>query len=177
LYFDGDAYPDLPKSSAIVEINALLRELILRITEWTDDSPLTRAQHRLIATLLDELACASIAPLYLPMPRSKKLLSVAQGLIDDPSSSLTLAEWGKLFGASERTLARGFLEECGLTFSQWRTQYRLLVARTRLAEGDSVTSVAHAIGYASDSAFIAMYRKLYGESPGRSVRVKIRNHT
>ncbi|WP_373848587.1 helix-turn-helix domain-containing protein, partial [Achromobacter insuavis] len=34
----------------------------------------------------------------------------------------------------------------------------------------SVTEVAHAVGYASDSAFIAMYRRAYGEPPGRRQR-------
>ena len=32
---------------------------------------------------------------------------------------------------------------------------------------ESVTTVAHAMGYASDSAFIAMHRRVYGESPAR----------
>ncbi|SVJ69234.1 transcriptional regulator [Klebsiella pneumoniae] len=43
-------------------------------------------------------------------------------------------------------------------------------ARRRLAEGRSVTEVAHALGYASDSAFIAMYRRVCGQSPGRALR-------
>ncbi len=50
--------------------------------------------------------------------------------------------------------------------SRWRTQARLFEARRRLAEGRSVTEVAHALGYASDSAFIAMYRRVCGQSPG-----------
>lgn len=170
LYFDVDAYPGLPGSPAILEISALLRELILRVTGWSSDQALTPAQHRLIATLLDELAAAQSAPLHLPMPREKRLRAIAQALLDDPALPLSLGDWGAQVGASERTLARGFVRETGMTFAQWRTQCRLLVAQTRLAEGMSVTTVAHMVGYASDSAFIAMYRRTYGLPPGRKTR-------
>jgi AraC-like DNA-binding protein len=104
------------------------------------------------------------------MPRDKRLHAISQALLNDPSLPLSLDEWGLRVGASARTLARGFMRETGLTYAQWRTQCRLLVAHTQLAEGASVTAVAHRVGYASDSAFIAMYRRLYGEPPGRKNR-------
>jgi AraC-like DNA-binding protein len=172
LYFDVDAYPDLPRSPAILEIGPLLRELILRVTEWSADNALTCEQNRLVATLLDELALAPAAALHLPMPRDKRLYAISRALLDDPSLPLSLHEWGLQVGASARTLARGFMRETGLTYTQWRTQCRLFVAHTQLAEGVSVTEVAHRVGYASDSAFIAMYRRLYGEPPGRKNRAK-----
>jgi AraC-like DNA-binding protein len=170
LYFDVDVYPDLPVVPVILEINALARELILRVADWAADAVLTAEQARLVATLLDELAAAQRAPLHLPMPREKRVLAVAHALLDDPASAESLSAWGARVGASERTLARGFVRETGMTFAQWRTQCRLLVAQSRLAEGVSVTSVAHLVGYASDSAFIAMYRRLYGVPPGRRTR-------
>ncbi|MCR3775217.1 helix-turn-helix domain-containing protein, partial [Pseudomonas aeruginosa] len=55
-------------------------------------------------------------------------------------------------------------------FAEQALQHRLLEAQRRLAEGRSVTEVAHALGYASDSAFIAMYRRVCGQSPGRALR-------
>ncbi|MEE8274655.1 MAG: helix-turn-helix domain-containing protein, partial [Alphaproteobacteria bacterium] len=44
---------------------------------------------------------------------------------------------------------------------------RLLAALTRLATGEPVTTVALDLGYDSPSAFIAMFRKALGETPGR----------
>lgn len=170
LYFDVDAYPDLPASPMFLDINALLRELILRVTEWPSDRTLTPTQHRLVATLLDELAAARLAPLHLPMPRDKRARVIAQALVDDPALPLVLGDWGVRVGASERTLARIFVRETGMTFAQWRMQCRLLVAHTCLADGMSITTVAHRIGYASDSAFIAMYRRTYGFPPRRKER-------
>lgn len=174
LYFDERVYPDLPKTPGILEVNALMRELILRITDWPSDEALTSPQQRLVATLFDELAAAQTAPLSLPMPHEKRLLTIAQALLDDPALPFSLDEWGTRVGASERTLARGFVRETSLTFAQWRTHCRLMVAQVRLAEGMPVTTVAHLIGYASDSAFIAMYRRFYGVPPGRQTRSKAR---
>ena len=79
------SFADVSRSPAILEICALLRELILRVTEWPSDQALTPAQHRLVATLLDELASADSAPLHLPMPQETRLLTLAQALLDDPA--------------------------------------------------------------------------------------------
>ena len=103
----------------------------------------------------------------LPMPSDRRLRPIAAELLKNPACGLSIEEWGGRVGASGRTLARLFIAETGLSFTRWRTQCRLLLARARLAEGESVTTVAHAMGYASDSAFIAMHRRVYGESPAR----------
>ena len=101
------------------------------------------------------------------MPSDRRLRPIAAELLKNPACGLSIEEWGGRVGASGRTLARLFIAETGLSFTRWRTQCRLLLARARLAEGESVTTVAHAMGYASDSAFIAMHRRVYGESPAR----------
>jgi Helix-turn-helix domain len=45
-----------------------------------------------------------------------------------------------------------------MRFVDWRRQARLATALVQLAEGQQVASVAHALGYASVSAFTAMFR-------------------
>ena len=123
-----------------------------------------RRPARIVDTLLDEFAAAPS-----PMPcRCRPTAGCAhRGRTAEESCGLSIEEWGGRVGASGRTLARLFIAETGLSFTRWRTQCRLLLARARLAEGESVTTVAHAMGYASDSAFIAMHRRVYGESPAR----------
>jgi AraC-like DNA-binding protein len=54
-----------------------------------------------------------------------------------------------------------------MTFRQWQQQARLLGGLVRLAEGESVTSVALDVGYENPSAFIAMFRRALGVTPGR----------
>ena len=78
-----------------------------------------------------------------------------------------MADWARLAGASGRTLARLFLRETGMTFGQWRQQARLLEASRRMAVGQSVLTVALDLGYESSSAFIVMFRRALGTTPGR----------
>lgn len=170
LYFETQIYTGLPDEPVVIEVRPLLRELILRVTHWSAEEALNDVQARLVSTLLDELAFATRTTPCLPMPIDRRARNVAQALLDYPADDHSLVLWGKKVGTSGRTLARLFLQETGLSFAQWRTQCRLMMANTWLAEGMSVTTVAHALGYASDSAFIAMYRRVYGQSPKRHRR-------
>ena len=54
-----------------------------------------------------------------------------------------------------------------MTFRHWQQQARLLDGLMRLAEGESVTSVALEVGYENPSAFISMFRRTLGVTPGR----------
>ncbi len=55
-------------------------------------------------------------------------------------------------------------------FAEWRRQMRLLEAIDRLGKGHTVTRVALDLGYESPSAFIAMFRRTLGASPGKYFR-------
>ncbi len=78
-----------------------------------------------------------------------------------------LADWADEAGASERTLARLFQKQAGMTFGAWRQRRRLQAAIERLAAGDPVATVALDLGYDSPSAFITMFRKTLGDTPDR----------
>ncbi|NMC48764.1 MAG: helix-turn-helix transcriptional regulator [Desulfovibrio sp.] len=54
-----------------------------------------------------------------------------------------------------------------MTFRIWRRQARLLAALRKLAAGEPVTAVALDLGYESQSAFIAMFKRALGVTPGR----------
>ncbi len=66
---------------------------------------------------------------------------------------------------SERTLARRFEQDLGMTFGQWRQQMRLAHAAPLIARGLPLSQVAAELGYASQSAFSAMFKKTFGQSP------------
>lgn len=53
-----------------------------------------------------------------------------------------------------------------MTFPQWRTQLRLHQALRLLAVGTPVTAVAHRCGWSSASAFIDVFRRAFGHTPG-----------
>ncbi|ANC45929.1 helix-turn-helix domain-containing protein [Pandoraea pnomenusa] len=52
-----------------------------------------------------------------------------------------------------------------MTFGRWCQHMRASEAITRLAVGASVGDVALALGYRSPSAFIVMFKRLFGRAP------------
>ena len=116
---------------------------------------------------LDQIRAVRVTPLHLPAAVDRRLSTVTRAIAETPGDSRGLKDWAACAGASSRTLARLFLRETGMTFRQWRQQARLLSALTRLAAGQPVTTVALDLGYDSPSAFIAMFRRALGETPGR----------
>ena len=171
LYIDPDvAARELPGECCVVAIPVLLRQLILRAMEIGLDYRPDSAGARVMAVILDELRNLAPEPLHLPTPRDPRLKKIAEALLADPADGRALAGWAKAAGASERTLARLFVKETGMTFGAWRERLRLTTAVARLAEGEAVTSVAYDLGYQSPSAFIAMFRRSLGDTPGRYLK-------
>ncbi|MEU6037692.1 helix-turn-helix transcriptional regulator [Actinomadura sp. NPDC047616] len=148
----------------VLSVGPLLRELILAYTrDPHDDSP---EHERLRAVLLDQLRASPQQPLYLPTPTAPQLRELCEILRNDPADNRTLAALGEQVGASSRTLSRLFRSDIGMTFPQWRTQLRLYHALILLAENTPVTAVAHACGWSSASAFIDVFRRTFGCTPG-----------
>ncbi|MFF7280784.1 helix-turn-helix transcriptional regulator [Streptomyces griseorubiginosus] len=148
----------------VLAVGPLLRELILAYTrDPDDDSP---ERHRLLVVLRDQLRASPRQPLRLPAPTDPRLAAVCALVHADPSDPRTLAALGAATGASERTLSRLFRDEFGMTFPQWRTQSRLYHALRMLADDLPVTAVAHRCGWSSASAFIDVFRRSLGYTPG-----------
>ncbi|MFH8931010.1 AraC family transcriptional regulator [Streptomyces pristinaespiralis] len=148
----------------VLAVAPLLRELILAHTRPPfDDSP---ERTRLRAVLLDQLRASPQQPLHLPTPTSPLLGDLCDLLRTDPADNRTLAALGREVGASDRTLSRLFKSDLAMTFPQWRTQLRLHHALVLLAEDTPVTTVAHLCGWSSASAFIDVFRRAFGHTPG-----------
>ncbi|MFW6690492.1 AraC family transcriptional regulator [Streptomyces sp. MAR4 CNX-425] len=161
--------PPGPAAPFVLAVGPLLRELIVAYTRGPDDT--TPERLRLRAVLLDQLrgaaaGAAAQRPVPLPAPADPRLAAVCDLLHADPADQRPLAALGRAAGAGERTLSRLFRRETGMTFPQWRTQLRLYHALRLLADDVPVTAVAHRCGWSSASAFIDVYRRAYGTTPG-----------
>ena len=154
----------------VVQVSALLRESILRAVEFAQPYREDGPEARLVAVIADEIRAAATAPLHLPLPQDPRARRVADALRAHPGDPRTLAAWARTAGASQRTLERLFERETRLPFAAWRQQARLLRGLELLASGESVTSVALELGYETPSAFIAMFRRALGTTPGRYFR-------
>ncbi|MGK5026876.1 AraC family transcriptional regulator [Janthinobacterium sp. RB2R34] len=159
----------LPLQPCAIKVSGLLREAVLRAAQWPVASgvPLERTRARIAQVLLDEIAAAPVDALGLPLPREARLLRIASALIDDPADARTLDQWAHWASLAPRTLSRRFAQETGMNLTTWRQRLRLLRALELLAGGQSVTAVAIDLGYDSVSAFIALFRRTFGTTPGR----------
>lgn len=170
LYLRPDLAEPLPDRCRVLTVSDLLRELVLEVVRTgmlRDDVP---EQRRLAAVVVDRIRVTSEAPLQLPWPRDARARRVA-GLVQSHLAGPTqLAALADGCGASVRTLERLFRAETGMTFGRWRQQARLLHALQLLATGESVTAAGFAVGFASTSAFVAMFRRALGHTPGRWLR-------
>ncbi len=166
-YIRQGEFPWLPSNCCVVTVTPLMRELILRAADFPHCYELNGHQERIISLLLDEIKELHLMPLHLPEPKDSRLRTIAALIKQDPADRRTLREWGRKVGAGSRTLSRLFLADTGMTFRHWQRQVRLLDGLIRLAEGQSVTEVALELGYETPSAFIAMFRRALGVTPGQ----------
>ena len=167
VYVAPDASAGLPGRTCVLNGNELMRALVLRAATWSPMQPLAEEQERLLAVLMDEMRRAPEEPLHMVLPSDRRLLRIAHAVLEHPDDVRTLEEWAAWAGLSPRTVTRLFRYETGSSFAQWRQQARLARALERLASGEAVASVADALGYASVSAFVAMFKRSFGLSPGR----------
>lgn len=121
---------------------------------------------RLAGVILDEIGSLPRVNLGLPMPQDSRLLRIAQALSANPDDGRRLEEWAAWAGMSSRTLTRRFRAETGFSFNEWRQRIRLLRALELLAAGKPVTAIALDLGYDNVSAFIALFRRMFGTTRG-----------
>ena len=150
----------------ILGLGNLARELVLFLCAVPRASQRGPKHAHALALLMPLLAEAKPQSFTLPRPRSERARKLADHLAARPddgrSLELVAAEVG---GASLRTFERMFADETGLSLAVWRRQSRLLTSLTLLAEGKSVSEVAHAVGYDSAAAFSTAFKQCFGVSP------------
>ena len=83
---------------------------------------------------------------------------------------LSVEDYARLTGRSVRTFRRDFRARFGVGPKRWLRERRLERARELVRGGEyGVAAVAAAVGYASTSHFIEVYREAFGVTPGMEV--------
>jgi AraC-like DNA-binding protein len=180
LYVCASAVPFGWTASRVIRVSPLLRELIGAMDSRQPAFPAAAPAHSgpaarptreqaVTALLLEEIEHADTQALGVPLPDpvsgDKRLRTLCEAMLHAPTTRSTLADWARDTGASERTMARLFREELGMSYPQWRQQVVLAHALPLLARGLPISQVAAASGYASDSAFTAMFKAAMGQPP------------
>jgi len=170
LYLKPRLAKGLPRDCCVINVSALLKELILHICTVHASKKKSKSQAHLVAVVLHQLEAAPTIPLQLPHLSDPRLVRIEEILMSNPRDSRRLAELCRVTGAGKRSVERLFQQEIGMAFGKWRQQVRLMQGMRLLAEGAKVTHAALESGYSTPSAFISMFRKALGITPSSYFR-------
>jgi AraC-like DNA-binding protein len=165
LYVEPAAAAGLHGDPLVVAVPPLLRELIEAATRVPLEYDVAGRDGRLVDLLLAELAPHPVPALHLPAPADPQLAGLCAAIRDDPGARWTTATAAARAHLSPRTLHRRFAAATGMTLAHWVQQARLIHAMGLLARETPVTAVAAELGYATPSAFTAMFRRTLGAPP------------
>lgn len=164
IYLTADVCAELPQQVCVIEVSPLLRAVLepIALADFDTDWQQGKFVH-LLGLCLSEIGDAKQQSMLLPLPWDKRLaplLSMPERL---PPELHVLEQQ---IGASGRTIGRIFQRETGMSYQQWRQQWRLMRAMELLATGRNISYSAFETGFASDSAFIAFFKDMTGITPG-----------
>ncbi|CAN5496529.1 helix-turn-helix transcriptional regulator [soil metagenome] len=168
LFAPGFAPPP-PAPLTVFDLSPLARSLVSACVAWPDAEgplpPYERSLFGALAAVAWRLA-ERPSPVSLPAGRSPELRRALAMTAADLAAEPTFEAVAHEVGLAPRSLARRFEDECGMTWRAVVRRMRVLRAIEELARGEqSVTAVAHAVGYTSLSAFNAAFRDLTGRTP------------
>ncbi|WP_199014775.1 helix-turn-helix domain-containing protein [Shimwellia pseudoproteus] len=128
--------------------------------------PLSDAHQRLLMVLRDQLNSAPVKDNFLPFTGDPVIRPILEKLERDPASNTPLAILAREAGITMRTLHRRCEATLGMSLNQWRQRLRVVRAMPLLEKGEKIESVAFEMGYSTASAFIAMFSRQTGRTPG-----------
>jgi AraC-like DNA-binding protein len=179
--FDGDlcgglldALPDtVPLRPAIGSALRATTDLLAR--EVLSEGP---GQQALLDRLLDVAlvqvlrehfgAAGTAAPPWFRASADPGVGAALRALHADPAAPWTVAGLAAEASLSRGAFARRFRHLLGVAPLAYLTGWRMALARERLRDGDDgLAAVAAAVGYRSEFAFAAAFKRHHGTSPGR----------
>ncbi|MFT3801868.1 MAG: AraC family transcriptional regulator [Burkholderiaceae bacterium] len=162
---------NIPKASSQAEI---LRWSLDQLTgELHDPQP----GGALLSTHLVHLMLVQVLRLFLKsspdLPRGwflaltdRQISQALKAMHADPARHWTLEELARQAGVSRTVFAQRFKALVGTTAIDYLSRWRMLVAADRLRNGDdSVSAIAFSLGYDSESAFSAAFKRVMACSP------------
>lgn len=163
LYFDVSRF-NCPEQLTMIEINEVLRALINKMALWPWD--ITEDEIANTNNLFwEEFSAAKRYSFTLPLPTNKRLLPFANQVEKPEFIAPTITTLANQIGASNKTVTRLFKKETGMSYQEWKQQWRLFKSVELLSKGQQVADVAYQLAFSSDSAFIAFFKKQTGQTP------------
>ncbi|MGC5342748.1 helix-turn-helix domain-containing protein [Streptomyces sp. DT24] len=166
-YVARTAIPPQWSSPRPMRVGRALQEMLIHLDANSMSDDLRLRTQRVIIEMLEEDPRPAIE---VPVPEDWRIRVLADDVMRDPESDLSLEEWAARHALSVRTVTRAFGRDIGMSFTRWRSLVRMSVATGLLAQGHPVNLVAHRCGYSTTSAFSAAFRRVTGASPTEYLR-------
>ncbi|MEU9624758.1 MULTISPECIES: helix-turn-helix transcriptional regulator [unclassified Streptomyces] len=165
LYIEAQPDWQLPADPTVVSVSPLLRELIDEATRLPVEYERAGRDGKVMELLLLQLAPRPVPALHLPAPADPELAGLCEAIRAHPGLPWSTQDAAAHAHMSRRSLQRRFAAATGLSLARWVQQARIIHAVTLLARNTPVTAVALGLGYATPSAFTAMFRRALGTTP------------
>jgi AraC-like DNA-binding protein len=96
----------------------------------------------------------------------KQMSAAIQAMHDDPSQRWTIQKLAECASMSRSTFALKFKQTVGASPMEYLTRWRMTLAADKLENSsDSISTLAQALGYDSESAFSTAFKRVMGCSP------------
>jgi AraC-like DNA-binding protein len=169
--FDPGFAPEPPAPLTVFDLSVLARALLSECADWQDSAePLpsyARSVFGALAAVTWRLA-QHPSPVMVPAGDSPELRRALALTNERLAEDVRFEDIANDVGLAPRSLARRFEDECGMTWRAVLRRMRVLRAIEQLAASeDTVTTIAHSVGYTSLSAFNAGFRDLTGCTPSQ----------
>ena len=141
-----------------ISVDVELRTLLLRFARTRGFTALGQLSERIRSAPL------ALAQTTVPLPRGPLTGPIAAAFEADPAHDSTLDEWASDLHCSVTSLRRAFLAETGLSFTDWRTRFRIEQSLPLLERGTQVGLVAASVGM-THNGFTSAFRRTLGHTP------------
>ncbi len=174
-YISAEISQQLPAIPCALSISLILKAILDEFALTDVKEPQTPQQKRLAAVAIDQILAAKSTQNYLPFAGSDLLKAILDQAKDNLFRQQTTAQVAHQFNLTPRTLERKCKAELGIGFGEWRQRLRLTMALEALNSGRKIQQISFDLGYKSPSAFIAMFRRLSGQTPDQYRRAMARS--
>ncbi len=134
------------------------------------DLGLTAANHaarRLVAAPYRSGGQAQFVPRSVPPPHGERFSATRDWVLARLGDPLIVAQLAEHAKVSQRSFARGFLEETGYTPMRWVMRARLDMARELLENThDGIDEIAATVGFGTGANLRLHFRRVLGTTPG-----------
>jgi len=165
VYIDHDLCEILPRKPCALEVPPILKAILDEFARIDVRRPQTLEQMRLSAVVIDQIQSAAPINGYLPFASTNTLQEILEYAKLNVRRAQTTEAVAVMFNMTARTLERRCRSELGLGFGAWRQRLRFTMALEALSAGRTIQQISYDLGYSSPSAFIAMFRRVSGQTP------------